>query len=163
GWIGKETRQSDPPEIAPLEDALDRRPRPVALQMLLLTGNDVVAFLYRQLGMFVRREKETEPKGSPHQPASASENKGHVPVEIVNGETDEWGREHGTHRCADVEKAARKSSFLGGKPFRRSLHSGGISRAFGQSQQSAKPSQRLPLVSQTVCHANERPREGENS
>src|SRR4029078_6805405 len=48
GAVGEEPGKRDAPEVALREDAANRRPRPVAAQVLLLAGDDVVTLCRRQ-------------------------------------------------------------------------------------------------------------------
>jgi hypothetical protein len=162
GRVGQKSWQGNAPKITLLENFPDGWARAIALQTLFLTGRDVVAFRIRERGMYCRRPIERQPEHGPNQTDGTGDDEGGLPVVHEDGPGHERGREHGADGGADVENAASQAAFVGGEPFRRGLHAGGIGAALRKTQQPAQAREHLPIGGQAMRHTDERPCDGED-
>jgi hypothetical protein len=160
--VGQKARERDPPEVALRRDLQNRRPAAIALQMRLLSGHDVRAFLVGQRRVFGRGFIEQQPEDDPAEAEAAGDHECGLPVVSQDRPRDERRRQHRPDRSADVEDAAGEGALLGREPLGRGLHPGRVRRSLCETEQSAQSGQGLPTMRQPVRHADERPGDREN-
>ena len=161
--VGEEARDGDAPEVPLAEDAPDRGPAAVAFEVLLLSGDDVVALGRRQPWVLIGRMVERQPQRRPDQADGAGDDERGAPVVGEDRPDHERRREHRADRGADVEESAGETAFARGEPFGRGFHAGRIGAPLREPEQAAQHRQCRPGVGEAVGHADQRPGDGEES